>query len=1407
MALEKVNLPINFGQGLDTQTDAWQVAPGKFLSLENSIFNKGGQLTKRNGFGLLQPLPDTDSTLVTTYSGNLTAIGNVLRAYSAGSQSWIEKGALQPAEVDVLSVLRSNIGQTQVDSVVHPNGLVCSVLTEQVTNNSGVLAPSYKYMLTDSITGQRVVAPTAIPSATGTVTQPAKVFLLGNNFVLVFTNMIGSTNHLQYVTIGAYSPTTISAPVNISTTYSPGTTDAAPQFEGTVSNNYLYIAYNGSDGGGAIRVNSLSQYLVLSSAKVISGYVGNLISVCVDETTNTVHVTSYNSSTKVATAHYLTRMLLTLQSPVTIFDTAVAVNLTTAATDGILTVLYEQNNTYNYGDKAQTNVILKTQVSSGGTVIVPSLIARSLGLASKAFIINNRIYVLGTYVSAYQPTYFLIDSAGNVIVKLAYANGPGAYYTGGLTNVTLTSSDTVSFSYLIKDRIEAVNKSQGVASVGGIYSQTGVNLASIALRASGTITSEIGKNLHLTGGFMWMYDGATPVEHGFHLWPDNVQAVQSNGGAMKPQKYFYTATYEWTDAQGNVFRSAPSLPIEVDNSAVKGVGVAFQAVFIVGDTTLTVNSTSGLYPGMVIIDNSQGGAFPSGTKIVSVGVGSIVVDNAALLASATTPGDNLSTTSVAANVSFTANSTSAQAVNLEGLKVGMIITDPSVTPALSADTAITSIDTTTKIIGLSKPTLRASASDQISTTAPTTKAWFEAGSTTLTVNSTEGFTVGRQLVDSTVGGAFAANTRITAIDATTGTITIDKPTLSGTGAKSIFAAYPRASAIAGSGYFGTFGYQNALYIMPFLGAPDTVPVPGQGIFCDNTAASPGMNIVAAVYPGPASYVFTGVHLIPPGNNFTIGVRSNIYLADVHTITSPATIVSATFPTGVTTLNVSSTADLFVGQTISDLTTPGNLAVGTTITAINSSANTITVDTPTTGATTPEIFLSTDVLSTVINIPTLRLTYKTANPVRIALYRWSTDQQTYYQVTPVANPLINNPLIDSVSYTDILADSAILGNNILYTTGGVVENIEPPSISTMALFKSRLFAVDSENRNLLWYSKQVIENTPVEMSDLFTIFVAPTSAAQGNTGPITALAALDDKLIIFKKNAMYYITGNGPDNTGINNDFSEPVFITSAVGCADQQSVVFCPSGIMFQSEKGIWLLGRDLSTSYIGAPVDGIAVDNVVLSAVNVPATNEVRFMMADGSTIIYDYYFQQWGTFTNLPAVSSTIYQNLHTFIDKYGRVLQETPGKYLDAGKPVLLSFKTSWLNLAGLQGFERAYFFYLLGQFLTPHKLQLQIAYDYNASPTQTSIITPDNYVADWGGESVWGGGGNWGGPGNVEQYRVFLQQQKCQAFQITLTEIFDPSQGAPAGAGLTLSGLNCVVGLKGKYPRLKASKSVG
>lgn len=1006
MPVNQQNMNISFAEGLDTKSDPFQVRPGKFLSLKNTIFSKAGLLQKRNGFGALTSLPNTNYVDLTTFNGNLTAISPTnFQAYSSGSAKWINKGSMQNLSLSVLSLIKNNSGQSKIDAVVSPNNLTC------VTYFQG---STYTYAIIDSLTGQNIIPPTAITS-TGAVTNAPRVFLLHNFFVIVFDSVISATNHLQYIAVNIYSLLATTA-ADISASYTPAATGS---FDGVVVNGNLYLAWNGADGGNAIRMTYLDSTLTQHGTVTFASRIATLMSVCADTTTNTpvIYAVFYNSGTSTGYALAVNQTLVTVHAPTQIIASGTYLNLTSVAQNGVCSFFGELSNNYGYDSSIPTHYVNFNTITQSGTVGTAAIIVRSVGLASKAFIVSGSIYFLGIYYSINQPTYFLVSGSGKVVSKLAYQNA-GTYIVTGIPNISVIGN-VVYIPYLFKDLIVPVNKAQGAATSTAVYTQNGIN--QVAFDFTPNInTAETANNLHLSGGFLWMYDGYLPVEHNFFVYPDSIQTtVSHSGGSMTVQDYYYQVIYQWTDNQGNIFNSAPSIPV------------------------------------------------------------------------------------IAASAGFTASS-----------------------------------------------------------------------------------------------------------------------------------------------------------------------------------------------------------------------------------------------------------------------------------------NSVTV-----------------------NIPYLRLTYKTANPVKIVIYRWSTAQQSYFQVTSITAPTLNLTTTDSIAYIDTLADASIIGNSLIYTTGGIVENISAPATSIMSLYNSRLILVDAEDPNLLWYSKQVIEAVPVEMSDLFTIFIAPTTGSQFNSGPISALYTMDDKLIIFKKAGyIYYMNFKGPDNLGTNSDILDPVFITSVVGCNNPKSIVLTPAGLMFQSDKGIWLLGRDLSTSYIGAPVEEFNSSEVV-SALIIPGTNQVRFILDNGVTLMYDYYYQQWGSFYGISNISSILYQDLHTFIDEFGRVFQETPNQYLDGNNPVLIQFQTSWFNLGGLQGLQRAFEFYFLGSYISPHKLQVQVAYDYNPNPIQTNIISPDNYTGPYGSDTLYGGSQFYGGYQTLEQWRIFLVKQKVQSFQISIQEIFDPSFGVPAGAGFTLSGINLTVGILKTRPLITAKRTVG
>lgn len=1016
-----VKQPVNisFEKGLNLKVDPYQIPVGSFLSLINSVFDKVGRLTKRNGFPQLTSLPSgTKSSYLTTFQGGLQALGTNILSYFSNTMSWGNKGSTHPLKVGTTSLIKNSLNQSQVDCAIAPNNNICIVYTE--TTGSQVF---YKYSVADSITGQNIIEPTVIPVTSGTVTNSPRVFLLGSNFIILFENVITAVHYLQYVAISISTGLVTKTNTDISNSFSNSTTLA---FDAAVANGNLYVAWNGAAASG-IKMAYLTASLSVSVTIIEdAAHQATLMSVCVDNTLSSpvIRASYYNSGTQNGYTLTIDTALALILAPTQFIFSKVVLNLTATASLGTLFTFYEIDHSYSYDSGIPSHFVLTRGVSYTGSLGAELTSLRSVGLASKAMYYNGNAYYLAVYDSPYQPTYFLVEgdslsSSPKPVAKLAYSNG-GGYLETGLPNILMVESNVFKVPYLFKDLIQAVNKNTNVPSgsqVNGIYSQTGINLAEFTFTTDSLTSVEIGSDLQLSGGFLWMFDGYIPVESNFFLYPDSVEVTSSGTtGSMTAGTYFYQVTYEWSDNQGNSFKSAPSIPVSV---------------------TLTTD---------------------------------------------------------------------------------------------------TSVD--------------------------------------------------------------------------------------------------------------------------------------------------------------------------------------------------------------------------------------------------------------------------------IDIPTLRLTYKIASPVKIVIYRWSAAQPIYYQTTSITSPQLNNSTIDSISYNDKNSDATILGNNVLYTTGGVIENIAPPASNILTLFDTRLWLVDAEDPNLLWFSKQVIEATPVEMSDLFTLFIAPTIGAQGSTGDTTALAPMDDKLIIFKKEAIYYINGTGPDNTGANNNYSQPIFITSTVGCTNPRSIVMMPYGLMFQSDKGIWLLGRDLSTKYLGAEVEDFN-EFLVTSAQAIPGTNQVRFALDNGITLMYDYFVGQWGEFDGIPSLSSTLFNETHTIIDKYGRVLQERPGTYLDASSPVLMSFKTSWLQLAALRGYQRAYWFYILGTYLSPHKLQIEVAYDYNSSASQSNLYTPTNTFQLYGDDPYYGGNGAtpYGGTGNIEQFRMFFERQRCKAFQLTISEVFDPSFNTVAGPGLTLSGLNVIAAYKKSYAPIPSNNQVG
>lgn len=1018
MTLEKRTININFGQGLDTKTDPFQVKLGKFLSLINTVFSIGGMIKKRYGFPILISSPASDTRAIGTSRNNLITVGKQINVYDPIANNLNQTAVYQTCDINIVPLIRDNDPYASVDSAVSVNGYICIVMS----NTDGAY-----YKVLDASTGTAIVNRTSL-SVNG---KKPKVVVLGNYFYMVYTlgtsllfKALPTSNPLLATTNG-----TITAALSSFVIYDIAINtyigSAVVAWAATSGFGYQMINSNLSFGfSGAITGTNTGTILYSFATLAVDATDGSWWLIYMTSPSGGVENIAYTKRTAAGGQLIAPTVSYT-------FDTAGGEMPRTGcgyASQGEVTIFFDSVFRVYNTVGPYIGIVWSTHVTASGVDGPLDVIANNVFIGSRAFLFDKQI-VVGVFsammavggeppTTNFYSTNFIITSSGKVLAKYAESTC-GQWYSGGPWNTTLTGvgrtwpvlcsvSQLNIYYYSAYLIMEQPLIQKALAGTPGFYVNTGVDAIRFTVDNYLIKMAEISGSTCITGGQTWQYDGNNSCELGFHTSPQNLSiTTATSGGLIGAGTYYYQAVYQWSDANGNQHRSAPS------------------------------------------------------------------------------------------------------------------------------------------------------------------------------------------------------------------------------------------------------------------------PIPSPGI-----------------------------------------------------------------------------------------TTTG-------------SASTVT-----------------------IVIPSLTMTNKTNVVVKI--YRSSLTSPLPREITNVAGVSVpNTPDVPSLAYTDKLDEVALVGasKDILYTSLGQLPNDAVPASYDMTVFKARLFIVPCEDRNSIFFSKPVIAGTPPEFSDLFTIFVNPSISSKVNTGPITGIFPMDDKLIIFKQRAIYYIAGEGPDNDGTDNTFTDPIYVSATIGCISKQSVVITPMGLVFQSDKGLWVLGRDLSTQFIGAAVEKFLLPAqpsgatpLVVSAQTVPNTNEVRFGISNGKMVVFDYFYQQWGEFSGLSHLYSTIYKDRHTLLLPDGEtVSQELPGTFMDGTVPVFVQFTTAWVNLSGVQGLERAYFFNVLGQDVTPHSLEVQIAYDYSSDLLQVVNIIPTSQIA------------------STKQGRVFLIKQKCQAFQLSFQEFLQPGTTS-TGPSFTISGLDVTVALKKGYPTLPANQSV-
>lgn len=427
----------------------------------------------------------------------------------------------------------------------------------------------------------------------------------------------------------------------------------------------------------------------------------------------------------------------------------------------------------------------------------------------------------------------------------------------------------------------------------------------------------------------------------------------------------------------------------------------------------------------------------------------------------------------------------------------------------------------------------------------------------------------------------------------------------------------------------------------------------------------------------------------------------------------------------------------------------------------------------------EVQTATNFESVALRIPTFDATRKNAN--RISIYRTRENGPVLKKIVSI-EPSAYQKSLGYIDYID-LGESEEDFNNlpILYTTGGLLANNQPGSVTDLCEHKGRIIAA-----------------TPTE----YVIFSKVNSPGFGYSFPlpsfvidlpvdsslITAVESNPNFLAIFTSDDVFVVSGDGPNNLGVG-AFTRPNLLAGSQGAIKGSPHISTVFGTFYVSERGIYLIAPNGQIQYIGAAVEDLVDERTIKAIDYFDATNEIRFLCSTGDSdndftiICYNTVFQQWYSWeidkdSSQTAVGQCLYsptgvtsERYHNILLSDGEILRQGTG-YTDraAAEQYDMDFEIKNISAAGLQGAQRIYRLMALYDYHSSSALNITITNDYKstggASSTEQHILVL--------------------GP-DFEQALIHLRNQKSTAIRARFAV-------AAAGQGISFNGLALQVGVR-------------
>ena len=318
------------------------------------------------------------------------------------------------------------------------------------------------------------------------------------------------------------------------------------------------------------------------------------------------------------------------------------------------------------------------------------------------------------------------------------------------------------------------------------------------------------------------------------------------------------------------------------------------------------------------------------------------------------------------------------------------------------------------------------------------------------------------------------------------------------------------------------------------------------------------------------------------------------------------------------------------------------------------------------------------------------------------------------------------------------DSAVRGGEILYDqfNTGIFErqsNYQPDTVKSINSSTNRVFISGAANPGGgVRYSNPFQFGAQAAVSfDVQNRVILPYD--------IISVEKMDSAVVFFTDKEIYHIDSTQILNSQVSGTMAEVQNARNVVP-ENQNSTVAINGGILFKSSKGIFLLGRDLSLTYMGMDVE-LYNDQVCRRSVLSERRKEVYFLLED-VILVYSTNFGRWSTLDAEGAVDISVddgdlvilYEN-HSLKVERENTLDEL----------VEYELETTWLNLSSIQGYQRARRVELLGNIEGAEEATIEFAYNFGDNYEEKIEIRPRV---------------------GADQYRIGPKRQKCSSLKVRI-----------------------------------------